>query len=441
MIKVIWGENWDTLLAADDEGVLRKLMEECVDGEYQTFKANDGAYVREHFFGRYPETKAMVADWTDEEIWALRRGGHDPKKVYAAYTPRSAHRPADGDPREDDQGYGMGTAGEGHNITHQQKAVNAEARLKIRDRLGMPLTDEQATRASSTGRPRTARSSAPARAARGARRQPARASHRGRAAPRRRRSNGARGKRRACQLDDDGVRSDPQRARPRRRSASRRADRPRQVTDVRDEGMFRQLGIYSQVGQLYQPEDAEDFMFYRRTSTARSCRRGSTSPAPSPRGSPRPRRTRTTATTMIPFYIFYSMFGFQRVGDLAWAAGDSRARGFLIGATAGRTTLNGEGLQHEDGHSHLLAAVVPNCRRLRPDVRLRARRDRPRGPTTHVEEQEDVFYYLTVMNENYSQPALPEGAEEGILRGIYLLREGGRGRAARAAARLRRDSA
>jgi len=403
-------------------------MEEAVDGEYQTFKSKDGAYVREHFFGKYPETRAMVADWSDEQIWALRRGGHDPQKVYAAY---AAAVQTTGRPTvilaKTIKGFGMGVAGEGRNITHQQKSMNDEARLAIRDRLGLKLTDEEATGAFFH--------------------RPAEDSPELRYLLERRAALG--GSLPARHADAAPLPTPPPFTTVLEGSGERENSTTMAFvrilnTLVRDsalgervvpivpdesrtfgmEGMFRQLGIFSQVGQLYSPEDAEDFMFYREDEHGQILQEGINEPGAFSSWIAAATSYANHGVTMVPFYIFYSMFGFQRVGDLAWAAGDSRARGFLIGATAGRTTLNGEGLQHEDGHSHLLASVVPNCRAYDPTYAYELAVIVREGLRRMCEEQEDVFYYLTVMNENYAQPALPEGSEEGILRGMYLLREG-----------------
>jgi len=427
VIKVIWGSNWDPLLAADDEGVLRKVMEECVDGEYQTFKANDGAYVREHFFGRYPETKAMVADWTDDEIWALRRGGHDPKKVYAAYRAAVRHT---GQPTvilaKTIKGYGMGQAGEGRNITHQQKSMNEEARLAIRDRLGVPLTDEQATGAFFY--------------------RPSEDSPELRHLLERRQALGGNLPARFTDaeplptpgpfenvLEGSGERGNSTTMALVRILNTLVRDEvlgPRIVPIVPDEsrtfgmeGMFRQLGIYSQAGQLYEPEDAGDFMFYREDQHGQILQEGINEAGAFCSWLAAATSYANHKTAMVPFYLFYSMFGFQRVGDLSWAAGDSRARGFLIGGTAGRTTLNGEGLQHEDGHSHVLASVIPNCVAYDPTYAYEVGVIVRDGLRRMMTEQEDVYYYITVMNENYPHPPLPEGAEEGILKGMYLLHE------------------
>jgi pyruvate dehydrogenase E1 component len=427
VIKVIWGSNWDPLLAADDEGVLRRVMEECVDGEYQTFKANDGAYVREHFFGRYPETRAMVDDWTDDEIWALRRGGHDPQKVYNAYLAASRHT---GQPTvilaKTIKGYGMGTAGEGRNITHQQKAMNDEARLAIRDRLGLPLTDEEATGAF-FHRPDESspelRYLLERRAALGGSLPARRAEAEPLPTP----------DPFANVLEGSGERENSTTMAFVRILNALVRDKElgsRVVPIVPDEsrtfgmeGMFRQLGIYSQVGQLYEPEDAGDLMFYREDQHGQILQEGINEAGATSSWIAAATSYANHGVAMIPFYTFYSMFGFQRVGDLTWAAGDSRARGFLIGGTSGRTTLNGEGLQHEDGHSHLLASTIPNCRAYDPTYAYELAVIVRDGLRRMVTEQEDVFYYVTVMNENYVHPPLPEGVEDGILRGMYLLRE------------------
>ena len=418
-------------------------MEEAVDGEYQTFKSKDGAYVREHFFGKYPETRAMVADWSDEQIWELRRGGHDPQKVYAAYAAAVRNT---GSPTvilaKTIKGFGMGEAGEGRNITHQQKSMNDEARLAIRDRLGLPLTDEQATGAFFH--------------------RPSEDSPELRYLLERRAALG--GSLPARHSDADPLPTPPPFTTVLEGSGEREnsttmafvrilnslvrdpAIGERVVPIVPDEsrtfgmeGMFRQLGIFSQVGQLYQPEDAEDFMFYREDEHGQILQEGINEAGAFSSWIAAATSYANHGVTMVPFYVFYSMFGFQRVGDLAWAAGDSRARGFLIGATAGRTTLNGEGLQHEDGHSHLLASVVPNCRAYDPTYGYELAVIVRDGLRRMCEEQEDVFYYLTVMNENYVQPALPEGCRGGDPpRDLSPARRHGR-RAARAAARLRRD--
>ena len=411
VIKVIWGSGWDPLLESDTDGWLHLRMEEAVDGEYQTFKSKDGAYVREHFFGKYPETRAMVEDWTDEQIWELRRGGHDPQKVYAAY---AAAVETKGQPTvilaKTIKGYGMGMAGEGRNITHQQKAMNEEARLAIRDRLGLPLSDEEATGAFFHRPPDDSpelQYLLERRAALGGS-LPAR--------------NPAADPIPTPEPFTTVLEGSGERANSTTMAFVRilntlvrdPAMGERIVPIVPDEsrtfgmeGMFRQLGIFSQVGQLYQPEDSEDFMFYREDQHGQILQEGINEPGAFSSWIAAATSYANHGVAMVPFYIFYSMFGFQRVGDLAWAAGDSRARGFLIGATAGRTTLNGEGLQHEDGHSHILASVVPNCRAYDPTYAYELAVIVREGLRRMYEEQEDVFYYLTVMNENYVQPPLP----------------------------------
>ena len=387
----------------------------------------------------------MVADWTDDEIWALRRGGHDPKKVYAAYHAAVRHT---GQPTvilaKTIKGYGMGQAGEGRNITHQQKAMNEEARLAIRDRLGIPLTDEQATGAFFY--------------------RPPESSPELQHLLERRKELGGSLPARHTEAEplptpppfDNVLEGSGDRGNSTTMALVRILNTlvrddvlgPRVVPIVPDEsrtfgmeGMFRQLGIYSSVGQLYEPEDAGDFMFYREDQHGQILQEGINEAGAFSSWLAAATSYANHGTAMIPFYVFYSMFGFQRVGDLAWAAGDSRARGFLIGGTAGRTTLNGEGLQHEDGHSHLLASVIPNCVAYDPTYAYEVAVIVRDGLRRMLTEQEDVFYYLTVMNENYPHPALPEGAEEGILKGMYLLREGSGGGAARAAPRLGRDPA
>jgi pyruvate dehydrogenase E1 component len=368
----------------------------------------------------------MVADWSDDEIWALRRGGHDPQKVYAAYRAAVGHT---GQPTvilaKTIKGYGMGVAGEGRNITHQQKAMNEEARLAIRDRLGIPLTDEEATGAFFH--------------------RPSEDSSELRYLLERRKALGGSLPARHTKAEPlptpDPFASVLEGSGDRENSTTMAFVRilnslvrdptlgPRVVPIVPDEsrtfgmeGMFRQLGIYSQVGQLYQPEDAGDFMYYHEDRDGQILQEGINEAGAFSSWVAAATAYANHGEAMIPFYVFYSMFGFQRVGDLSWAAGDSRARGFLFGGTAGRTTLNGEGLQHEDGHSHVLASVIPNCVAYDPTYAYELGVIVGEGLRRMCTEQEDVFYYITVMNENYVHPPLPEGAEEGILKGLYLLR-------------------
>jgi pyruvate dehydrogenase E1 component len=433
VIKVLWGSNWDPLLAADTEGHLRRRMDEVVDGEYQTLKSRDGAYVREHFFGASPELAAMVADWSDDEIWALNRGGHDPVKIHAAYAAASEQT---GQPTvilaKTVKGYGMGAAGEGQNITHQQKKMTEAALLAFRDRFELPLTDEQVRAGDLWLPPADSPEIAYLRERRAAL---------GGGLPARRRSvepvEAPALERFGAQLEGSGEREVSTTMSFVRVLSALLRDKelgPRVVPIVPDEsrtfgmeGMFRQLGIFSQVGQLYRPEDADQLMFYREDKKGQILQEGINEPGAFSSWIAAATSYSNHALQTIPFYIFYSMFGFQRVGDLAWAAGDSRARGFLLGGTAGRTTLNGEGLQHEDGHSHVMASLIPNCVAYDPTYGYEVAVIIRDGLRRMLTEQEDVFYYLTLMNENYPHPAMPEGAEEGILRGIYRLRgEGGR---------------
>jgi pyruvate dehydrogenase E1 component len=429
VIKVVWGGKWDRLFAKDKTGLLLKRMEEVVDGEYQTYKSKNGAYVRQHFFGKYPELLELVADMSDEEIWHLDRGGHDPHKVFAAYAAAANHK---GQPTvilaKTIKGYGMGEAGEAQNITHQQKKVGGEALRKFRDRFNIPVTDDQLSKLP------------------------------------------------FCRPSDDSLEMSYLRERskalgtlPKRKIAAEPLQIPaldsfdvllkgtedreisttmafvrmlgvlvkdknigkRVVPIVPDEsrtfgmeGLFRQLSIFSQVGQLYTPQDADQLMFYKEDKAGQILQEGINEAGAMSSWVAASTAYANHGVAMVPFYIYYSMFGFQRVGDLMWAAGDQRARGFLLGGTAGRTTLNGEGLQHQDGHSHLMAATIPNCVSYDPTFAYELAVIIQDGMRRMYQEQEDVFYYLTVMNENYAHPAMPEGAETGIIRGMYLFNEG-----------------
>jgi pyruvate dehydrogenase E1 component len=430
VIKVVWGSRWDELLAADEDGLLRRRMLEAVDGDYQTYKSRSGAYVREHFFAHpYPELAERVAHLTDDEVWALNRGGHDERKVYAAYAAAVRHR---GQPTvilaKTIKGYGMGEAGEGQNITHQQKKMDEAALLKFRDRFDLPLSDEDVREGSYFKPPDDAPEMVllrERRAALGGSLPARRTKAEPLPAPPLEMFQG--------QLDGSGEREISTTMAFVRILSALLRDKvigPRVVPIVPDEsrtfgmeGMFRQLGIFSQVGQLYQPEDADSLMFYREDKAGQILQEGINEPGAFSSWIAAATAYSNHGIQMVPFYIYYSMFGFQRVGDLAWAAGDSRARGFLLGGTAGRTTLNGEGLQHEDGHSHLQAALIPNCVAYDPtyahEVAVIIREGMRRMHT----EQEDVFFYLTLMNENYQHPAMPEDVQDGILRGAYLLRE------------------
>jgi pyruvate dehydrogenase E1 component len=430
VIKVIWGSRWDPLLAEDHDGRLVKVMEACVDGEYQTFKSRDGAYVREHFFGRDPVLLERVSHMSDEEIWLLNRGGLDQQKVYAAYNAAVEHT---------DQptvilaktikGYGMGVSGEGQMVTHQAKKMTEDALLAFRDRFELPLTDEQVRAAEYYKPPEDSAEMEFLRDRRGAL---------GGSLPVRRTKAEPlevpdlelfKG-----QLEGTGEREISTTMAFVRVLAALLRDKKighRIVPIVPDEsrtfgmeGMFRQVGIYSPVGQLYQPQDSEQLMFYKEDKHGQILEEGITEAGSISSFIAAGTSYSTHGEQMVPFYIYYSMFGYQRVGDLVWAAADSRTRGFMLGGTAGRTTLNGEGLQHEDGHSHLLFSVVPNVRAYDPTFGYEVAVIIQDGLRRMVAEQEDVFYYLTLMNENYHHPAMPEGAAEGILRGMYMLRSG-----------------
>jgi len=428
VIKVLWGSGWDQLLAADVTGILRKRMEECVDGEYQDYKSKNGAYVREHFFGKYPELKSMVAHMSDDEIWAMTRGGHDPLKVYAAYKAASEHK---GQPTvilaKTVKGYGMGESGEGQMISHQAKKMNEEALRQFRDRFRIPVTDEELKDVPFV---RLAADSPEMKYL--AERRAALGGH----LPARRRKSEAVA---IPQLSAFG----PQLKSTEGREISTTMAFVRILnTLLRDkeigkrivpivpdesrtfgmEGMFRQFGIFSQVGQLYRPQDADQMMFYREDKTGQILQEGINEAGAMASWIAAATSYSTSNTPVIPFYIYYSMFGFQRVGDLAWAAGDMRARGFLIGGTSGRTTLNGEGLQHEDGHSHLIAATIPNCVCYDPTYSYELAVIIQDGLRRMYGENEDVFYYITTLNENYPHGEMPEGAEEGIRKGMYKLR-------------------
>ena len=428
VIKVIWGSRWDPLLAADHEGHLLARMNEALDGDYQTYKSRNGAYVREHFFGTKPELRAMVADMSDDEIWALNRGGLDQRKVYSAYNAAVQHH---GQPTvilaKTIKGYGMGTAGEGQNITHQQKKMNEEALLAFRDRFELEITDDQVRNLSFYKPPEhspEAEFIRERRAALGGSLPPATAQG-GESLPTPELSAFQ------SQLDGTGEREISTTMAFVRILSSLLRDKqlgkhivpivPDESRTFGMEGLFRQLGIFSQVGQLYTPEDRDQLMFYREDKHGQVLQEGINEAGAMSSWIAAGTSYSNHDVPTIPFYIYYSMFGFQRVGDLAWAAGDSRTRGFLLGGTAGRTTLNGEGLQHEDGQSHLLSAMIPNCVSYDPTYNFELAVIIREGLRRMITEQEDVFYYLTLMNENYQHPAMPEGVEEGILRGMYLL--------------------
>ena len=431
VIKVIWGSYWDPLLANDTKGLLQQRMMECVDGEYQTFKSRDGAYVREHFFGKYPELLEMVANMSDDDIWRLNRGGHDPHKVYAAYSAAMKHT---GQPTviltKTIKGYGMGEAGEAQNITHQQKKMGTTSLKAFRDRFGLPVPDDKIDEIPylkfEEGSPEYNYMRERQQAMGGF------IHHRRRKAE-------------ALQIPPLSAFETLLKASGEGRETSTTMafvrmlnilvkDKnigKRVVPIVADEsrtfgmeGMFRQLGIWSSVGQLYTPEDADQLMYYKEDRSGQILQEGINEAGAMASWMAAATAYSTHNVQMIPFYIYYSMFGFQRVGDLAWAAGDMRCRGFLLGGTAGRTTLNGEGLQHADGHSHLAASTIPNCVSYDPAFAYEVIVIIQDGLRRMYQEQEDVYYYITVMNENYSHPEMPKGIEQNILQGMYLLREG-----------------
>ena len=430
VIKVIWGSGWDPLLERDASGRLVQRMEECVDGEYQDFKSKNGAYVREQFFGKYPETRELVADMSDAEIWALRRGGHDPVKVYAAYAEAVKHR---------DQptvilaktvkGYGMGESGEGQMIAHQAKKMTEDALRQFRDRFEIPVADAQLGDMPFIG----FAAGTPERQYLDERR----AALGGFLPQRRRRSQSlsppplstferllqATGER-EISTTMAFVQTLGMLVRDKTLGKHIVPIVPDESRTFGMEGMFRQLGIYSAVGQLYKPQDADQLMYYREDKKGQVLQEGINEAGAMCSWIAAATSYSTNDLPMIPFYIYYSMFGFQRFGDFAWAAGDMRSRGFLLGGTAGRTTLNGEGLQHEDGHSHVLASTIPNCIAYDPTFAYEVVVIIREGIRRMYEAQEDVYYYITLMNENYRHPAMPAGAEDGIVRGLYLLERG-----------------
>jgi pyruvate dehydrogenase E1 component len=432
VLKVIWGSGWDQLLARDTDGWLLKRMEEVVDGEYQNYKAKDGAYVRKHFFGKYPELLDMVSDMTDEDIWHLSRGGHDPRKIYAAYKRAVDHV---GQPTvilaKTVKGYGLGQAGEGQNTTHQQKKMELEHMKRFRDRFNIPIPDDEIEQIP------------------------------------------------YIKLDDDSAEKKYLLERreelggfiPKRNHSAPALEIPplsifdavlkdsgdRELSTtmafvriltalIRDknigknivpivpdeartfgmEGLFRSIGIYSSSGQKYEPEDSGKVMWYREDTKGQILEEGINEAGAMSEWISAATAYSNYNVNMVPFYIYYSMFGFQRVGDLCWLAGDIQAKGFLLGGTAGRTTLNGEGLQHQDGHSLILANTIPNCISYDPTYAYEMAVIVHEGMRRMYEKQEGVFYYITAMNENYTHPAMPEGVEEGIIKGLYQLKSGGK---------------
>jgi len=429
VLKVIWGSYWDPLFAMDKDGLMKKRMEECVDGEFQNFKAKGGAFTREEFFGKYPELKERVAAMSDQDIWRLNRGGHDPHKVYAAYAAAVAHK---GQPSivlaKTVKGYGMGDAGEGQNITHQQKSMDIESLKTFRTRFDLPVSDEEVENLSYY--------------------KPAKDSPEIKYMMERRNALGGFLPKRKKQGNKLNVPSIDAFANQLKSTGDREISTTMAfvrilTTLVKDkdigkfivpivpdeartfgmEGMFRQLGIYSSVGQLYEPQDSDQVMFYKEKKDGQILEEGINEAGSFSSWIAAATSYSNSGIQTIPFYIFYSMFGFQRIGDLAWAAGDSRSRGFLLGATAGRTTLNGEGLQHEDGHSHLLSATIPNCVSYDPCFSYELAVIMQNGLERMIKNQEDIFYYITLMNENYRHPDMPKNINEDIIKGIYKFSE------------------
>jgi len=434
VIKVIWGSYWDPLLAKDTEGFLRKRMDEAIDGEYQAFKAKGGAYTRAHFFGKYPELLEMVSNMSDEDIWRLNRGGHDPHKIYAAYHSAVSHT---GQPTvilaKTVKGYGMGGSGEAINITHSQKKMKMDDLKSFRDRFQVPISDKEVEQMSFYRPPddtpeleylkqcRTALGGhLPARRTKGDSLDiPALTIF-----ERLLQETGEReisttqalvqAMTLLCKDKNIGQRVVP--------------IVPDEARTFGMEGMFRQIGIYAHEGQKYEPVDRDQLMYYKENQSGQLLEEGITEDGAMSSWIASATAYSNSGMQMIPFYIFYSMFGFQRIGDLVWAAGDMQARGFLIGATSGRTTLNGEGLQHEDGHSQIMAGNVPNCVSYDPTFSHELMVIMQNGMERMFKKQENVFYYITTMNENYSHPGLIKGQEKNIVKGMYLLQKGKKGK-------------
>ena len=432
VVKLIWGKGWDELLRRDKSGKLKQVMMETLDGDYQAMKANDGAWVRKHFFGKYPETAALVEHMTDDEIWELRRGGHDPEKVYAAFHNAHHHK---GQPTvllvKTIKGYGMGQAGEGKNTVHQTKKLADEDIRYIRDRFNIPIPDSELEQLPYY--------------------KPADDTPEMKYLHERRQALGGYLPTRRARADEsftipslDTFKAvlEPT-AEGREISTTQafvrfltqllrdKAFGPRVVPILVDEartfgmeGLFRQIGIYNPKGQLYTPVDRDQVMYYKEAKDGQILQEGINEAGGMASWIAAATSYSTSNRIMMPFYVYYSMFGFQRVGDLAWAAGDMQARGFLLGGTSGRTTLNGEGLQHEDGHSHILAGTIPNCITYDPTFGHEVGIILHHGLKRMVEKQENVFYYLTLLNENYAMPGLTPGTEEQIIKGMYLCKPG-----------------
>jgi len=432
VIKVLWGSYWDPLFAKDKNGLLQKRMMECVDGDYQNYKSKDGAYVRQHFFGKYPELLEMVSKMSDEDIWRLNRGGHDPHKVYAAY--KAAMECTDRPTvilAHTVKGYGMGAAGEAQNRTHSQKKLGDDEMIYVRDRFNIPLSDEDAA---------AGKYFKPAEDSPEMQYMHARRKELGGYLPQRNQSaaplevpsletfdvllKGSGDKEMSTTMAY--VRLLTLLCRDKKMGKNVVPIVPDEARTFGMEGMFRQLGIYSSVGQLYTPQDKDEIMFYKEDKSGQILEEGINEAGAMSSWIAAATAYSNHGVNMVPFYIYYSMFGFQRIGDLAWAAGDMQARGFLIGATAGRTTLSGEGLQHQDGHGMIQAGLIPNCVSYDPTFGYELAVIVQNGLQRMYEKQENVFYYVTTMNENYVMPAMPEGVEEGIIKGMYMFQKGGK---------------
>ena len=428
VIKLVWGSYWDPLLARDKEGVLRKIMMDTLDGDYQAMKANDGAFVRKNFFGQHPKALEMVAKMSDEDIWRLQRGGHDPQKVYAAYH-KAVH--TKGQPTvlliKTVKGFGMGKSGEARNTAHQTKKLTDDDIRVFRDRFNIPVTDEQLSQLPFY--------------------RPAEHTPEMKYLHERRQALGGYLPKRRAKADElfkvpaleafkavldptaEGREISTTQAYVRFLSTLLRDKElgPRVVPILVDEartfgmeGLFRQIGIYNPEGQKYTPVDKDQVMYYREDKAGQVLQEGINEAGGMASWIAAATSYSTNNRQMIPFFVYYSMFGFQRIGDLAWAAGDMQARGFLLGGTSGRTTLNGEGLQHEDGHSHILASTIPNCVSYDPTFAHEVAVILHSGLKRMVENQENVYFYITLLNENYPMPGLKLGTEEQILKGMYL---------------------
>lgn len=429
LIKVVWGRLWDQLFEKDKSGLLQQRMDEAVDGDYQNYKSRDGAYTREHFFGKYPEVLELVEDLTDEDIYRLNRGGHDPYKVYAAYAAAAAHK---GQPTvilaKTVKGYGLGPAGEAQNYTHAVKKLDVEALREFRDRFDIPLSDDELENVPYY--------------------RPPEDSTEIRYLKERRSALGGEMPGRKMDFESlkipsiDAFENVTGGSGDREISTTMAFVRflsalikdetlgnlvvpiiPDEARTFGMEGMFRQLGIYSSIGQLYEPTDTGQIMYYREDQDGQVMEEGINEGGAFAAWLAAATSYSNNGVTLIPFYIYYSMFGFQRVGDLCWAAGDLQARGFLLGGTAGRTTLNGEGLQHQDGHSHILASTVPNCVSYDPTYAYELAVIIHHGLQVMYVDQRACYFYITVMNENYVHPPMPDGCSEGIVKGMYQLKK------------------